>query len=410
MAHHEPWLHPDFSPMPQNIFPLVDPAAFDMPPDVLWLSHCKDGPLPRASSDAISSLLRTERRPWEQRWEEDFLDVQRTLRSAAARLLDSAPADISLVPCTSTGLEVVAHGYPWKNGDEVLIPAGEFPSNRLPWLSLANRGVKCTEVELWSGPRPPEASSEPEQRLLEAITPRTRVVAASWVRFQDGVKLDLEKLGRGCRARGVELVVDAIQGAGTTVASLDGVSALSTGGHKGLLGPQGQGFLWTNNAFRQLLTPLGTWLSGPEEFSQTDNPKDSRELWARDGRRLEAGSPSILSCAALAASLQLLLDCGGAPAIQSHIVSLQRALLGTLAANDPIWRSEVERLGAMVDAGMIGPTLSFSLPADRLAHLLQTAGKQGIHTSARGGYLRIAFHCWHGAADVQRCATWLLDK
>ncbi len=128
--------------------PLVDPAAFDMPGDVLWLSHCKDGPLPRVSADAIQALMRAQLRPWEMRWEEDFLEVQRGLRRAAATLLAADTADISLMTCTSSGLEAVAFGYPWNVGDEILIPAGEFPSNRLPWLALAQRGVQCREVDL----------------------------------------------------------------------------------------------------------------------------------------------------------------------------------------------------------------------------------------------------------------------
>ncbi|MRI42173.1 aminotransferase class V-fold PLP-dependent enzyme [Stenotrophomonas sp. MH181796] len=387
---------------------LLDPAAFDMPRDVLWLSHCKDGPLPRASADAVQALMGVQLRPWELRWEEDFLDVQRRLRHAAATLLAVDAADISLMTCTSSGLEAVAFGYPWQAGDEILIPAGEFPSNRLPWLALSRRGVRCREVDLWQPGQRPTARDAPEDRLIEAITPRTRMIAASWVRFQDGIKLDLQKLGAACRGAGVDLVVDAIQGAGTTTLELTGVSALATGGHKGLLGLQGQGFLWTEPGFRQKLVPLGTWLSGPEEFSQTSDPAPAADLWATDGRRLEAGSPSILSCEALASSLQLLLDCGGVAAIQAHVASLQRQLLDQLAQGDGTWRAEAARLMALLEQDRLGPTLCFALPEDRLARLLATAEAQGIHSSVRLGYLRVAFHCWHDAEDVRRCVAWLL--
>lgn len=385
---------------------------FDMPPQVLWLSHCKDGPLPRAAAATVRALMDTELRPWDLRWQEDFLDVQRSLRDVGATLFGVEARDMSLVTCTSTGLEVVALGYPWRDGDEVLIPAGEFPSNRLPWLALARRGVTCTEVPLWEGQTAqafvaPDAGMAPEQRLLDAITPRTRIMAVSWVRYQDGVRLDLEKLGHGCRERGVHLVVDGIQGAGTMVASFEGVSAFATGGHKGLLGLQGQGLLWTDHAFRQQLMPMGTWLSAPEDFSQGGTQKQSDEPWATDGRRLEAGSPSILSCAALATSIRLLVEVGGAATIQAHVVSLQRHLLAVLG-KDPRWAMEAARLGALVDAGRVGSTLSFALPAEQSARLLAAAEAQGIHTSTREGYLRIAFHGWHGAGDVERCAAWLL--
>jgi len=393
------------------IAPLISRDLFDMPPIVQWFSHCKDGPLPRASADAVRALMVSELRPWDVRWNEDFLDVQRSLREIGATLLGVDAQDISLVTCTSTGLEVVALGYAWQAGDEVVIPAGEFPSNRLPWLALAGKGVTCTEVAMWAGQlaQPtvaPDAQIEPEQRLLDAITPRTRVMAVSWVRYQDGIRLDLEKLGRGCRARGVHLVVDGIQGAGTVATSFEGVSAFASGGHKGLLGMQGQGLLWTERSFRQQLVPLGTWLSAPDDFSQSGAQAQNDAPWASDGRRLEAGSPSIVSCAALASSIRLLVESGGAVKLQAHIAGLQRALLAALAPN-PAWAAEARRLDELLSAGRLGSILSFAVPAERCERLLRAADAQGISTSTREGYLRIALHGWHDASDIERCAAWL---
>lgn len=384
---------------------------FEFPPEMLWLSHCKDGPLPLASVQAMQAIVRTELRPWELRWNEDFLDVLTSLRSAGAALLGVSADDVSITQCTSTGLETVAGGYPWQDGDEVVIPVGEFPSNRLPWLALAGRGVSCREVPLWPGqsaspPALPDAAIAPEQALLDAITPRTRVVAVSWVRYQDGVRLDLARLGGGCRERGVHLVVDGIQGAGTMVASFDGVSAFATGGHKGLLGPQGQGLLWTDPAFRQRLMPTGTWLSAPQAFSQSGIQDEAASPWATDGRRLEAGSPSIMSCAALDASIRVLIAHGGAASLKAHIANLQQALLARLAAH-PAWEGEARRLRGLLDAERLGSTLSFAVPEPRCENLLRAGAVQGISASSREGYLRVAFHGWHAMADVARCADWL---
>ncbi|MGO4701405.1 aminotransferase class V-fold PLP-dependent enzyme [Dyella sp. 2RAB6] len=391
---------------------LLPRDLFDLSPDTLWLSHCKDGPIPRVAVQQLTNLLDTERHPWSLRWNEDFLDIQDSLRQAGAALFGVDISDISLTTCTSTGLQAVSLGYPWKEGDEVLIPVGEFPSNRLPWLALESRGVRCREVALWPGQVvnaavPPRAGIEPEQQLLDAITPHTRVVSVSWVRYQDGLRLDLARLGRGCRERGVHLVVDGIQGAGTAVPSFEGVSAFATGGHKGLLGLQGQGLLWTDAAFREQLMPVGTWLSAPDAFSQGGTQAKASSPWAADGRRLEAGSRSILSCAALASSIQVLLDHGGAPAIQAHVMRLQRALLAKLMSSTR-WMAEATRLGDLIQAGRLGSILSFVPPAERFDRLLKDAEASGIGTSIREGYLRIAFHGWHSGQDVERCAAWLM--
>ncbi len=393
--------------------PLFARELFDMPDEVLWLSHCKDGPLPRASLEATRRIVDTELRPWDMDWERDFLDVAAYLRQQAALFFGAHADDISLTTCTTTGLEAVAMGYPWQPGDQVLLPAGEFPSNRLPWLALAARGVSCNEVPLWPGhgddhPRTPHGGIQPEQALIDAITSHTRIVAVSWVRYQDGTRMDLTRLGRACRERGVHLVVDGIQGAGTVPLSLEGVSAFATGGHKGLLGMQGQGLLWTSPVLRSLLLPIGTWLSAPEAFSQSGHRHDLGDLWSQGGRRLEAGSPSILSCAALATSLALMTEAGGAAAIHAHVAGLQRALLARLVPL-PAWQAESKRLTDLLDAGRLGSILSFALPQDRCHALLRSAPRHHVHTSTREGYLRIALHGWHGGTDIERIVAWLTD-
>ncbi|SDG53759.1 aminotransferase class V-fold PLP-dependent enzyme [Dyella sp. 333MFSha] len=391
--------------------PPIPRDALQLPADVLWLAHCKDGPIPRVAAEGVRALLETELEPWNLRWQEDFLDVQARLRHASAAFFAVDEADISLVACTSAGLEAISLGYPWQSGDEVLIPAGEFSSNRLPWLALSARGVVCREVELWpdqlaAKPAPPMPGIEPEQRLLDQITPHTRLMSVSWIRFQDGTRLDLDRLGQGCAARGVHLVVDGIQGAGTMVPSLTHVDAFVSGGHKGLLGTQGQGVMWTRSTFRQRLVPLGTWLSAPAAFSQSGTQADAGDLWASDGRRLEAGSPSILSCGALGHSVQLLLDSGGAPVIQAHVMALQRLLLERLLPYEE-WSHDVARLQGLLEADRLGPTLSFRVEDDRAERLLAAAAKQKIGTSTREGYLRVALHGWHSVKDVERTVAWL---
>jgi selenocysteine lyase/cysteine desulfurase len=320
---------------------------------------------------------------------------------------------------TSTGLEIVAQGFPWKAGDEVL-PLGEFPSNSWPWKSLEARGVAVVEVPLWGGHRAgasaldstaPSAADDPEGRILAAITARTRLVALSWVRFQDGLKLDLARLGAGCEALGVALVVDGIQGAGTHVPDLRHVAAFASGGHKGLLTPQGIGFLWTSPAFRLELVPNGTWLS-VEDGSNFRRPStDLQRAWLPDGRRLEPGGYPGLACAGFLESLRLLNGAGVAT-LSAHIRGLQLRLLDGLDGL-PAWKEEALRLRGLVYADRLGAILSLhhqGRGGDFLMGLLQAGIRSGIHASVREGYLRIALHGFHTEADVARILVWLSER
>jgi selenocysteine lyase/cysteine desulfurase len=400
---------------------MLTPVArteFDFDEGILWLMHCGEGPVPRRSTRALAELLEKELRPWSIDFREAFVDIPGRVRSAGGSILGARSEDISITATTSSGLVTTAQGMDWRAGDEVLLPLGEFPSNVWPWLALRKRGVIVREVPLWDGHRsgkhawdssPPPADLDPEARLLDAIGPRTRLLSTSWVRFQDGIRLDLTTLATGCRAAGVHLVVDGIQGAGTLPVPLKGVAAFATGGHKGLLAPQGLGLLWTDAGFREHLVPCGSWLSVDQAMDFSRPSTDFQREWASDGTRLEQGVPNLLGCAALAASLELLAE-AGADAIARHVAGLQRRLLSRLS-RVPAWAGESERLDALLASGRLGTILGLHHSGrgpEGLGKLIAAGSDQGIYASVREGYLRIAFHGWHDDSDVERAANWLL--
>lgn len=400
--------------------PPLDPALFDLDADRLWVMHCAEGPVPKAAAEAIRTFLDKELRPWEMDFQADFLGLPDRVRAAAAQLIGGRAEDLSLTTNTSTGLETVALGFPWRDGDEVLLPLGEFPSNLWPWKALAGRGVSLREVTLWEGHRagaaawastPPGAGDDPEARLLAAIGPRTRLLAASWVRFQDGLMLDLPRLAAGCAARGVHLVVDGIQGAGTHQPDLGGTAAFASGGHKGLLTPQGIGFLWTAETFRRLLQPTGTWLSVAEGSNFQRPSTDHDRTFLEDGRRLEPGGYPGLACAGFLAALTCLNQAGVA-AIAAHVGTLQARLLDGLA-DLPYWAAEAARLRALHGSGRLGPILALhhgGRGPEALHRLLRAGAAAGILASVREGYLRIALHGFHTESDVDRLLAWLMHS
>lgn len=408
-------------PAPLDPAPL-DPVLFDFPENLVWLQHCATGPIPQPAVEAIEHGARIEHRIWELSFRDHVVDLPATVRRRAARLIGGREEDVSLTATTTTGLALVAQGFPWSEGDEVVLPLGEFPSNYWPWRVLAKRGVEVREVPLWEGQRagaqagdttPPPPDVDPEARLLDALGPRTRVLSVSWVRFQDGLRLDLARLAAGCRERGVELVVDGIQGAGTLaldVASLPGVSAFATGGHKGLLSVHGLGFLWTTPALRERLAPPGGWLSveDADRFSRPSTDFDRGFL--ADGRALETGVPNFVGAGALAASLKVLLD-AGVERIETHVLGLHRRLLDRLSAT-PARGDEAHRLRGLLERGRLSSILALhhvGSGAEGGMDHLEAGQRRNLHASVREGYLRLAFHGWHRAVDVDRVADWMAE-
>ncbi len=400
------------------MIPPLDPKLFDLSGKALWVMHCAEGPVPLEAIEAARKVLPQESRPWDLSLSE-WHQIPNDVRRQAGALLGVAPDDITITSSTSAGLTAIAQSYPWQDGDEVLAPLGEFPANVWPWKALETRGVRFREMALWEGhlsgkrawdSEPPTSSARPEQRLLEAIGPRTRILTVSWVRFQDGLALDLGVLAEGCTRRGVDLVIDGIQGAGTMPVDLRGAAAFASGVQKGLLAPQGLGLLWTSPEFRARLRPFGSWYSVEDATDFARPNTDFERSWLEDGRKLEIGAPNPLGMKPLAASLGLLARTG-TNQIAAHVGALQDLLIDKLRAS-LLWQPEAARLADLRKAGKVSSILSLhhrGRGQKWLQELVKAGMARQIFASVREGYLRVALHGFHTEADVARLAEWLLS-
>ena len=184
----------------------------------------------------------------ERRW----LDRIEHVRGLFGRLLSADPLDIAFIKNTSEGIGIVAEGYPWRRGDNVVIAAEEYPANQYPWLNLARRGVEVRAV-------PSRGNRLLLDDVAAAIDGRTRILSLSFVEYASGYRNDLDALGQLCRERGVLFFVDAIQGLG--IFPLDvgrtPIDFLAADGHKWLLGPEGAGIFYIRRELVEKLDPIG---------------------------------------------------------------------------------------------------------------------------------------------------------
>jgi cysteine desulfurase/selenocysteine lyase len=224
------------------------------------------------------------------------------VRGLFGRLLHADPLDIAFVKNTSEGIGIVAEGFPWQAGDNVVTAEEEYPANLYPWMNLASRGVEVRRVPSRGG------------RILiddvrAAMDGRTRIVSLSWVEYASGYRNDLDRIGSLCRERGVLFFVDAIQGLGVFPLDVERspIDFLAADGHKWLLGPEGAGILYVRRELVERLRPIGIgWNSvvGALDFSHIDfTLKPHAGRW-------ESGSLNVPGILALGASVELLLRIG----------------------------------------------------------------------------------------------------
>jgi len=367
-------------------------AEFPVTTRWAYLDHAAVSPLPRRAGDALRNWASEQERNGVVHWP----DWERRLeghRDLLARLINAHRDEIAFINSTTQGIGLVAEGFPWKEGDSVVIPAEEYPSNIYPWMNLSSRGVRVRLVpsrddRIWL------------EDLAAAIDGSTRVLAISHVEFASGFRNDLDRLVELCRGRGIALFVDAIQGLGPFVIDVrrTPIDFLAADGHKWLLGPEGAGFLFVRKDWIDRLRPLGVgWHS---VVSSYQSPQVDFTL-KPNAQRWEGGSFNMPGIQALGASLSLLLELGP-EAVSKRILDRARAVRETAVRAG--WRVAGSKLPE--DQSGIVVLEHDVVPAAAAADFLRS---QGVVVSARRGRLRISPHVYCNDADLERLRTGLLE-
>lgn len=360
-----------------------------------FLNCAYHGPMPRVAVSALEAAVELRKNPARLRGEYHFRFPD-AYRRAVGVLIGADPSSVSVVDSATAGTMVLANGLDWRPGDEVVIPLGEFPSNRLPWQHLARRGVVLRQVDLGTGP-------DREARLIEALTPRTRVLAASWVSYVDGRCLDLGALSHACRDRNVIFAVDVSQGLGGLPFSLaDTPCDVVIGvGYKWLLGPYGLGFVRVAPALAERLDVGNVnWFAteGSEDFNRlADLPWVPR----RDGRRFDGNeTASFFNVAAGTAALRFVADVGPA-AVHAHCLALHDHLIARLPPGcTPLALDAPRRSNILC---VTGPDEAST------ARAFRSLRSQRIAVSSREGAIRISPHMYNTVADIDRLVEGLAE-
>ena len=176
-----------------------------------YFDHAAVAPLSGPAQQVIVDWSREAAEEGDTAWSGWNRRVEQT-RDTAAAMINADADEVALVPNTTAGISLVAEGFPWREGDNVVVPAGEFPSNLYPWMNLAERGVEARLV-------PMEGAGIDLDRLADACDERTRIIAISWVGYANGYRIDVDEVTKLAHDRGMLLFLDAIQGLG--IFSLD---------------------------------------------------------------------------------------------------------------------------------------------------------------------------------------------
>ena len=350
-------------------FPILSRQVNGRP--LVYLDNGASAQKPQVVIDAMNRM-----------WEHDYANVHRGLhhlstvatekyeavRGIIARFLKAPHEDEVIFTTGSTeGINLVS--YAWaaprlQPGDEIVLSIMEHHANIVPWHFLRERqGVVLKWVDC-------DANGDLDpQAVIDAIGPRTKLVAVTQMSNVTGTVVDVAAICAGAKARGVPVLVDGSQGAVHMPVDLGamGCDFYAITGHK-LYGPSGSGAIWIS---RERQAEMRPFLGGGDMIREVT--RDS-VTWADPPMKFEAGTPGIVQQIGLGVALEYLQGLG-MEQVAAHELALRdhaRARLGSLN-----W------LQIQGNSAGKGAIFSFTMDGPAHAHDISTVlDKKGIAVRA----------------------------
>ena len=304
-------------------------------------------------------------------------------RALMADLLNASAEEIAFTSNTSDGLNLLANGINWREGDEIILTDYEFPANIYPFLNQERKGVKIVYV--------PNRDGEIHiEDILERINSNTRLLSISFVEFGNGFKNDLKTIGQICKEHNIIFSVDGIQGLGAIPLDVKDcqIDFLSNGGHKWLMGPMGVGIIYINkNLFNKLNPAYAGWLSVNNAWDFYDYKLD----FLPDAGRFEYGTANYMGIAGFSASLGLLLEIG-IENIRDHLLNIGGLLVEGLTSAGMIFCGSANKKHW---SGI------FSFSGDKIEELHSSLVEKDIVCALRAGKMRFAPHFYNTKEEIE---------
>jgi selenocysteine lyase/cysteine desulfurase len=356
-----------------------------------YLNLAGQSPVPKAAIRAIQSAVEWKKFPHNIS-DSAYFDTPNRVRASIAKLIAGKPDEVALTAGASTGMLAVAYGLTWKPGDEVLTAVSEFPLQYTTWKPMEEReGLKLKIIS----PRDRFLSADD---FIAALTPRTRLVSVSLVRFDNAVMLDAARLAAACHAQGALLLLDVSQCCGAIPIDVNqlGVDFMVCAGYKWLLGPFGTGFFWAKSEHIANMRPGPFyWMAaeGAENFAALNfaDPKP-----AQAARRWDtAETANYYNLAALDAGLELVLKIG-----PENIAAHNHKLIDLLFSRLPQDRFVCS---SPLDHKHRGPYGCFEARTpDKTREFYEKLRKEKIITSLRENKIRVSPYVFYTERDIDR--------
>ena len=231
-------------------------------------------------------------------------DKYEATRGIIARCLNAGSEDeIVFTTGTTEGINLVSYAWAAPRlgpGDEIVLSVMEHHANIVPWHFLRERqGVVLKWVEVDA-----KGDLDP-QAVLDAIGPRTKLVAVTHMSNVLGTVVDVAAICRGAREKGVPVLVDGSQASVHMPVDVQAIGCdfYAITGHK-LYGPSGSGAIFIKAERQAEMRPF---LGGGDMIREVTR---DTVTWNDPPMKFEAGTPGIVQQIGLGVALEYLMGLG----------------------------------------------------------------------------------------------------
>jgi selenocysteine lyase/cysteine desulfurase len=370
------------------------PELFPVKRRFTYAANCAIGPMYGPSAEAARGFLEAQSHEGVLMTPR-YIGVLDRFRVPVARMFGAEPSDVAYVSNTAEGMSLLANGYPFEPGDQVVSYVHEYPSNHFPWALQRSRGVELvllSDVDPLGGLAPGRPRGWSMAELEEKVTDRTKVIALSHVQFASGYAADLEALSAFCRARGIDLILDAAQSLGALPVEPArlGVAAVVASTWKFLLASRGSGLMYVSPGLRDKLR-----MTVAGDAAMVHRTDYLNRTWEPDpgARRYEVSTLPWEHLLTIERVVEDVFTRYGLEAIRRELFRLQDLILDRI--RNP--RVRALRFAPEHRSGI----LSLSVEGDPAA-LVQALRQEDVVVTEREGYVRVAPHFWLSDEEAAR--------
>ncbi|WP_170330354.1 cysteine desulfurase [Ruegeria arenilitoris] len=227
-----------------------------------------------------------------------------SVRGTVARFLGVSNEDeIVLNSGTTEGINLVAYGWAMPRmeaGDEIVLSVMEHHANIVPWHFLRERqGVVLKWVDVDA-----DGSLDP-QAVIDAIGPKTKLVAVTHCSNVLGTVVDVKAITEGAHDKGVPVLVDGSQAAVHMPVNVQdiGCDFYAITGHK-LYGPSGSGAIYIKS---ERMAEMRPFIGGGDMIKEVS--KD-QVIYNDPPMKFEAGTPGIVQTIGMGVALDYMMELG----------------------------------------------------------------------------------------------------